>query len=171
MTPTTTGAIVIAGEDGFLASLLPENGLRVQFDLGLVWSSASGLSLRGSAGMEAVVPVGRSVGPLTLATVSLALRADASGVNASVAGDMSANVGPIRALIAGLGIEAAARANGLAFIPLATERLDLITYRRDAFEPPLQALLAWARTPEFAAQATSLGGYNVANTGRVVFNA
>lgn len=71
----------------------------------------------------------------------------------------------------GLGIEAAARANGLAFIPLATERLDLIAFRRDAFEPPLQTLLAWSRTPEFAAQATSLGGYNVANTGRVVFNA
>lgn len=71
----------------------------------------------------------------------------------------------------GLGIEAAARANGLAFIPLATERLDLIAFRRDAFEPSLQTLLAWSRTPEFAAQATSLGGYNVANTGRVVFNA
>ncbi|MGE5103904.1 MAG: substrate-binding domain-containing protein, partial [Betaproteobacteria bacterium] len=71
----------------------------------------------------------------------------------------------------GLGIEAAARANGLAFIPLATERLDLVAFRRDVFEPPLQLLLAWTRTPEFAAQATSLGGYNIANTGRVVFNA
>jgi excisionase family DNA binding protein len=72
---------------------------------------------------------------------------------------------------AGVGIEAAARANGLAFIPLASERLDLVTFRREAFEPPLQRLLAWTRTAEFAAQATSLGGYNVANTGRVVFNA
>ena len=72
---------------------------------------------------------------------------------------------------AGVGIEAAARANGLAFIPLASERLDLVAFRRDAFEPPLQRLLAWTRTAEFAAQATSLGGYNVANTGRVVFNA
>lgn len=71
----------------------------------------------------------------------------------------------------GLGIEAAARTNGLAFVPLATERLDLIAFRRDAFEPPLQTLLAWTRTPEFAAQATALGGYNVANTARVVFNA
>lgn len=71
----------------------------------------------------------------------------------------------------GLGIEAAARANGLAFVPLTTERLDLVSFRRDAFEPPLQMLFAWTRTPEFAAQATSLGGYNVANTGRVVFNA
>jgi putative molybdopterin biosynthesis protein len=71
----------------------------------------------------------------------------------------------------GLGIEAAARANGLAFIPLATERIDLIAYRRDAFEPPLQTLFAWSRTAEFGAQATALGGYDVASVGRVVFNA
>ena len=37
----------------------------------------------------------------------------------------------------GLGIEAAASANGLAFVPLAIEHVDLITFRRDAFEPPL----------------------------------
>jgi putative molybdopterin biosynthesis protein len=71
----------------------------------------------------------------------------------------------------GLGIEAAARANGLAFVPLTMERLDLIVFRRDAFEPPLQTLLGWTRTAQFAAQATSLGGYDIANTGRVVFNA
>jgi molybdate-binding protein len=71
----------------------------------------------------------------------------------------------------GLGIEAAARAHGLEFMPLATERLDLVVFRRDAFEPPLQTLLAWTRTPEFAAQAETLGGYDVATSGRVVFNA
>lgn len=69
-----------------------------------------------------------------------------------------------------VGIEAAARANELAFVPLAHERMDLIAMRRDVFEPQLQTLLAWARTPEFAAQARALGGYDVANTGRVVFN-
>ncbi len=71
----------------------------------------------------------------------------------------------------GFGIEAAARSSGIAFIPVANERLDLITSRRDAFEAPLQTLFAWARTPDFEMQATALGGYNVANTGRVVFNA
>ena len=71
----------------------------------------------------------------------------------------------------GLGIEAAARANGLAFVPLATERFDLVAFRRDAFEPPLQTLFAWTRKPEFAATAASLGGYDVTNTGRVIFNA
>ena len=71
----------------------------------------------------------------------------------------------------GLGIEAAARANGLAFVPLASERFDLVASRRDAFEPPLQTLLAWTRKPEFAATAASLGGYDVTNTASVVFNA
>jgi putative molybdopterin biosynthesis protein len=71
----------------------------------------------------------------------------------------------------GLGIEAAARASGLAFVPLARERLDLVAFRRDVFEPPLQKLLGWARSPQFAAQAQALGGYDVANTGRVVYNA
>jgi putative molybdopterin biosynthesis protein len=71
----------------------------------------------------------------------------------------------------GLGIEAAARANGLAFVPLANERFDLIAFRRDAFERPMQTLLAWTRNAEFAARAASLGGYDVADTGRVVYNA
>ncbi len=71
---------------------------------------------------------------------------------------------------AGVAIEAAARAQGLAFIPLAGERLDLVLRRRDYFEPPVQALLAFLHTKEFAAQARALGGYDVATSGRVVFN-
>jgi excisionase family DNA binding protein len=71
---------------------------------------------------------------------------------------------------AGLGIEAAARAHGLTFIPLAVERMDLVARRRDAFEPPLQALFAFTRTPEFARQAKALSGYDVGATGRVTFN-
>ena len=71
---------------------------------------------------------------------------------------------------AGVAIEAAARAHGLEFLPLTTERLDLVVRRRDYFEPPVQALLAFARSAEFAAQAAALGGYDVGQTGRVVFN-
>ena len=72
---------------------------------------------------------------------------------------------------AGCRIEAAARAHGLAFIPLATERLDLVLRRRDYFEPPLQTLLAFARTRGIRRASAALGGYDVAGTGRVVFNA
>jgi excisionase family DNA binding protein len=71
---------------------------------------------------------------------------------------------------AGVAIEAAARAQGLGFIPLAAERLDLVLHRRDYFEPLMQTLLAFARTSAFAAHAQALGGYDVAASGRVVFN-
>ena len=72
---------------------------------------------------------------------------------------------------AGFGIEAAARAADLAFVPLATERLDIVCHRRDAFEPALQALFAFGRTGAFAAKARALGGYDVSAFGRVTFNA
>ena len=72
---------------------------------------------------------------------------------------------------AGIAIEAAGREFGLAFIPLATERFDLVMRRRDYFEPPAQALLAFARGAELRERAAALGGYDVSNCGRIVFNA
>jgi putative molybdopterin biosynthesis protein len=71
---------------------------------------------------------------------------------------------------AGLGIEAAAHERRLHFIPLAIERLDLVCRRRDAFEPPLQALLAFGRGQSCATTARNLGGYDIAGLGRVSVN-
>lgn len=72
---------------------------------------------------------------------------------------------------AGLGIEAAAHEAGLAFVPLAEERLDLLMTRRTGFEPPVQALLALTRTRRFAERARTLGGYDLGGTGSVHLNA
>ncbi|MCC7328477.1 MAG: helix-turn-helix transcriptional regulator [Burkholderiales bacterium] len=72
---------------------------------------------------------------------------------------------------AGLAIEAAARAHGLGFVALASERMDLVVRRRDYFEPGVQALLAFARSSEMREHAAALRGYDVGETGRVVFNA
>ena len=71
---------------------------------------------------------------------------------------------------AGLAVEAAARALRLDFLPLMTERFDLVTRRRYVFEPPLQALLAFARGDAFAARAAAMGGYDIAGLGRVRLN-
>jgi excisionase family DNA binding protein len=71
---------------------------------------------------------------------------------------------------AGIAIEAAARVNGLGFVPLTQERFDLVMRRRDYFDPPMQALLAFARGAEFREQAERFGGYDVTGTGRIAFN-
>lgn len=69
-----------------------------------------------------------------------------------------------------LGIAAVARQYRLDFVPLQRERYDLLFRRRDYFEPPLQALLAFARTTTFADKVQSLGGYDTADLGRVMYN-
>ncbi len=72
---------------------------------------------------------------------------------------------------AGLAIEASAREHRLDFVPLARERYDLVLMRHAYFEPPIQALLAFARTRRFAERAREFGGYEVGALGTVVFNA
>ena len=50
----------------------------------------------------------------------------------------------------GLAVASVARRFRLDFVPLARERFDLAVRRRSYFQPPLQALFAFARAPGFA---------------------
>lgn len=69
----------------------------------------------------------------------------------------------------GLGLQAAA--GHLGFLPLVSdESFDLAMVRRDYFEPPIQTLLALTRTESFARRAEHLGGYDLTDNGRVVWN-
>lgn len=68
---------------------------------------------------------------------------------------------------AGLAIEGVARQHRLGFVPLADERYDLVLWRREVFEPPIQRLLAFARTDAFRARAADLGGYDLSGFGTV----
>jgi hypothetical protein len=127
----TTATVVIAagGEDGFLAELLPAGGLQAAFDLGLAWSSDKGLTLRGSAALEATLPVGLSFGGVTLSALTLALRPQDADVAAEVSASVSASVGPFTAVLDRIGI-----AGLLSFPPtggnLGEANLDL------GFKPP-----------------------------------
>jgi hypothetical protein len=50
-------------------------------------------------------------------------------------------------------------------------RFDLAIDRRAYFESPVQALLAFTRTVEFAAKAEALGGYDISGIGSIRWNA
>lgn len=69
------------------------------------------------------------------------------------------------------GLAAVARQFGLSFLPTVEEHFDLALDRRVYFEPPVQTLLAFARTPSFAAKARDLGGYDLSPLGTVRWNA
>ena len=69
----------------------------------------------------------------------------------------------------GLGLQAVA--GSLGFVPLVRdESFDLVLSRRAYFEPPVQALLAFARTEGFARRAAHLGGYDLSELGAVRWN-
>jgi len=69
------------------------------------------------------------------------------------------------------GLEAMARQFGLAFLPTALERYDLVVDRRAWFEPPFQRLRAFTASPAFGAKAAEFGGYDLTGHGRIVWNA
>lgn len=67
----------------------------------------------------------------------------------------------------GIATRAVATAAGIDFIPLATERFDLLMRQRDSYRPPLQTLLALLKSPLFSVRAQELGGLDVSNAGGV----
>ncbi len=64
-----------------------------------------------------------------------------------------------------------ARQFRLGFVPVLRERFDLVVDRRAYFEPPLQALMAFARSAACVRKAAELGGYDLAGSLTVQFNA
>lgn len=70
----------------------------------------------------------------------------------------------------GIAARAVAMAFGLEFRSLVWEHVDLAMRRRTYFEPAAQRLLAWMRSPDMAARATELGGYDLSLSGTVRLN-
>ena len=69
----------------------------------------------------------------------------------------------------GLGILAAARALGLDFIPLLPERYDLVVPLTTFADPRFQTLLAVIRSREFQEKALGLGGYDLKDSGQIIW--
>lgn len=69
----------------------------------------------------------------------------------------------------GLGIQAAATAFGLAFVPLALERYDLAIERSNLQHAGIRRLLAAIDTPGFRSMVAELGGYDTSLSGVMVF--
>lgn len=70
----------------------------------------------------------------------------------------------------GIGARSVAVINGLGFLPLYVERLDLAMRRRSYFMPAMQGLMTTLRAPGFVRQAEAFGGYDVSETGQIRAN-
>lgn len=128
----TQSALVVAAGDGdsLLQAILPPDGLRVTFDLGLTYSNKAGLTVRGGAGLDATLPVDLSLaGLVNLQAIHLGLTATEAGIAADISAVASAAIGSVQLTVDRTGI-----ATGLAF-PSAGGNLGLADLNV-GFKPP-----------------------------------
>jgi hypothetical protein len=100
-------AIVIApGDgDGFLKSVLPANGARAEFDLGLAWTNTSGLVVKGAGGLDVDVPTGLSLGGVvTVDSIHVGIRADDSSVTLECSVNVGLTLGPVQVVVNRAGV-------------------------------------------------------------------
>jgi len=64
--------------------------------------------------------------------------------------------------------KAAEQVDGVDFIPLQTERYDLVVKREDMGESVIKALLEILRSPGFKQEFESMGGYDLSDIGEIV---
>ena len=98
-------AVVPGDGDGFLQSVLPAGGLKADFDLGIVASSNGGLTIRGAAGLDATLPIGLSLGPLSVPTMHLGLLVGNDGAIAfETSASLTLSIGPVQAVVDRIGL-------------------------------------------------------------------
>jgi hypothetical protein len=107
----TSGALVLQSRDGdgLLRALLPPDGVRAAFDLGVTWSRERGLSFVGGIGLDATLPLSIAIGPIVIDAVRLQLTAAPDHVLTELGAVVSTKIGPVEALIDAVGIAAALR--------------------------------------------------------------
>lgn len=105
------GAVIIqAGDgDGFLQKVMPPEGFRLDFDLAIGWSTAKGVYFRGSAGLEATLPLHIDLfGVLKIESVYLAVLAKSANnapvIELAVATSVGLKLGPIAANVDRIGL-------------------------------------------------------------------
>ena len=94
--------IDLGGADGFLSSILPDD-LRLQPDLDVQYSEATGVTFRGGAGLALTIPIDLPLGPARLDRLDLAFRIATTGLTLETRLTGGATIGPFSAVVEGVG--------------------------------------------------------------------
>jgi hypothetical protein len=98
-------ALVVAApdDDGLLASVLPEDGLKASFSVAVRWSR-DGVRFEGSGGLATLLPLRASFGPLRLESLEVGVASKDGTAFATAAVNGSVELGPIDIALQGIGV-------------------------------------------------------------------
>lgn len=90
--------------DGFVARILPSDGITTHFDFGAAWSQGGGLRFSGSAGLETTLALNLSLGPIAVRSIHAALAADSGSATLELSATAATTIGPIGVSVERVGI-------------------------------------------------------------------
>lgn len=89
--------------DGFLAKILPPEGLGAEASFGIDWSTDGGLAFRGG-GLSISLPTHIDLGPIEISQIILGANIQNGGLPLEISATISAALGPLEAVVERLGI-------------------------------------------------------------------
>jgi hypothetical protein len=93
--------------DGFLTTLLGGSQIQGNFDLTVGYSSKSGFYIEGSSTLEIRLPMHIDLGPISFQALTMAVKLEGGEVDVGLGADISAELGPLSAVVQNLGVKAA----------------------------------------------------------------
>jgi hypothetical protein len=101
--------VSLADADGFVGSVVPAGALTINFDLGIGWSKTRGIFLTGSAGLETLIVLNLTLGPVFLQAIRLAVKVADDALHAQAGLLVGVTLGPVTGVLEGVGVESLLR--------------------------------------------------------------
>lgn len=93
--------------DGFLAKILPPEGMEIGFDIIAGIDSENGLYFKGGGGLELKLPIHITLGPLELSNILIGITfGGGDGIPIKIGADIQLALGPFVAVVENMGVEA-----------------------------------------------------------------
>ena len=92
------------GEDGFLAKVLPPEGLAAEFDLSLGFSTTKGLYFGASGGLEIELPLHLKLGPVEITSATIGMKPKSGKLPLETSASFKAELGPIKVVVEKMGL-------------------------------------------------------------------
>ena len=102
------GKVIIkpSNPDGFLAQILPEEGISLNFDILMGIDTDRGFYFEGSGGLKVELPLNISLGPLLVRSLVLSVEAGTEGIPIGIGANISVELGPFVAVVEEMGLKA-----------------------------------------------------------------
>jgi len=99
--------VIDAGEsDGFIAKLLPDDGISFGSDLAIGMSHRQGFYFRGTSNLELSVPAHVQLGPVEIQSLLISAVPDGDTLPIGLGATFKAALGPLQAVVEGIGLKA-----------------------------------------------------------------